>query len=853
MKLTQVLSQAHATAGYNRNKFLVFALLCTNCFTLVTLYGTVPRFSGTLDIDDAADVDLRSSSGGEGRGGESAWGEEGGGALGTGQGGTSALRLSNATDRTFKRGFGMQVSLLEPGMGPGKGGRREGGQLGWGRLKSRGQGKTPALRLSNATDRTLKRGFGMQASMWLCVFQRVPPLCKPLSLRFTCIAPIPFPMRACQGFVYFSAYRLSASLFVVIGLSPLPLHRNLDARVCRWYPATSSSSPILGEVSIEYPGESHSKPYEVAMLFCQLSSPTPSTRERGRKGDGRRSEGGHLTVVIEREEILVLGEPANEKLPLEPSAPYASNITYCSSPIYGQFNSLRVLEWVVYHQRGHGVDLFHMYDAGGMGEPIMRTLGPFIKAGQMTVTDVTEVDEFETWFGQVLVVNDCAYRSLFTSRWVLFLDLDEYLYVSQPLGSSLITALTRYEVSQCASYQLARSLFTSRWVLFLALDEYLYVSQPLGSSLITALARYEVTPISSLRIFASCSRCALFLDFDEYLYASQPLGSSLITALNRYEVSLMCVHLAFAITSRRVLFLGFDEYLYVSQPFGSSLITALSRYDSSTSMVLLSSLHSLAVLPLTLTARSCWVLFPDFDEYLFVSQPLGSYLITALTLYEEAAYVSFGSLYFYTDKCSHSMNVSASSPPRWEVERMIFRQADCFFKEKIWRSPSGLSAAAAQSLQTCTVWRPKRYESRDMCLGFDGHRKYIADPRKVKLFGKGCLSGREVWGVCIYEGGRWEVERMIFRQADVHCVAPKRYESRNLCLGFDGHRKYIVDLRRVKLFGVSQQGLLWGSLGGRRLRTGDYFARPTSHCVALKCYEPETCAWISMGIASTWG
>ncbi|CAI5955188.1 unnamed protein product [Closterium sp. NIES-64] len=445
----------------------------------------------------------------------------------------------------------------------------------------------------------------------------------------------------------------------------------------------------------------------------------------------------------------------------------------------------------------------------------------------------------------VLVVNDCAYRSLFTSRWVLFLDLDEYLYVSQPLGSSLITALTRYEVSQCASYQLARSLFTSRWVLFLALDEYLYVSQPLGSSLITALARYEVTPISSLRIFASCSRCALFLDFDEYLYASQPLGSSLITALNRYEVSLMCVHLAFAITSRRVLFLGFDEYLYVSQPFGSSLITALSRYDSSTSMVLLSSLHSLAVLPLTLTARSCWVLFPDFDEYLFVSQPLGSYLITALTLYEssllrpffsslfslapslprayvsfgrsslrllwqslllhrqvlalhervcliptplgggeddippgglllqgenlalsvrivccrcsifvfcvlsyppslsmqQAAYVSFGSLYFYTDKCSHSMNVSASSPPRWEVERMIFRQADVH----------------------CVA--PKRYESRDMCLGFDGHRKYIADPRKVKLFGvsettgscRGCLSGRRgvylAEGVSIWQGG----------------------------------------------------------------------------------------------------
>ncbi|CAI7842610.1 unnamed protein product [Closterium sp. NIES-54] len=53
---------------------------------------------------------------------------------------------------------------------------------------------------------------------------------------------------------------------------------------------------------------------------------------------------------------------------------------------------------------------------------------------------------------------------------------------------------------------------------------------------------------------------------------------------------------------------------------------------------------------------------------------------------------------------------------------------------------------------------------------------------------------------------RWEVERMIFRQADVHCVAPKRYESRDMCLGFDGHRKYVADPRKVKLFGVSGQG-----------------------------------------------
>ncbi|CAI5987107.1 unnamed protein product [Closterium sp. NIES-64] len=232
MKLTQVLSQAHATAGYNRNKFLVFALLCTNCFTLVTLYGTVPRFSGTLDMTTPLTWICAAAAAGKARRGKRMGGGRGWRAW-DGTGGTSALRLSNATDRTFKRGFGMQGFVY-----------------------------FSAYRLS--------------ASLFLS--------------RFTCIAPIPFPMRACQGFVYFSAYRLSASLFVVIGLSPLPLHRNLDARVCRH--------------SID--------PFSLHTLSLPPSSP-----------------------------FLPQANP-------QPSAPYHSNITYYSSPIYGQFNSLRVLEWVVY-------------------------------------------------------------------------------------------------------------------------------------------------------------------------------------------------------------------------------------------------------------------------------------------------------------------------------------------------------------------------------------------------------------------------------------------------------------------------------------------------------------------------
>ena len=73
--------------------------------------------------------------------------------------------------------------------------------------------------------------------------------------------------------------------------------------------------------------------------------------------------------------------------------------------------------------------------------------------------------------------------------------------------------------------------------------------------------------------------------------------------------------------------------------------------------------------------------------------------------------MSFGSIFFFTKMCSHSFNLSRDEPPRWQVERMIFRQA-------------GIHCV-----------NPGRHESRFFCLGFDGHRKYVADPRRVMMFG----------------------------------------------------------------------------------------------------------------------
>jgi len=45
---------------------------------------------------------------------------------------------------------------------------------------------------------------------------------------------------------------------------------------------------------------------------------------------------------------------------------------------------------------------------------------------------------------------------------------------------------------------------------------------------------------------------------------------------------------------------------------------------------------------------------------------------------------------------------------------------------------------------------------------------------------------------------------MIFKQAEVHCVAVDKYPSRFFCLGYDGHRKYVSGpRRRMVIAGVS--------------------------------------------------
>lgn len=82
---------------------------------------------------------------------------------------------------------------------------------------------------------------------------------------------------------------------------------------------------------------------------------------------------------------------------MQPQAPFAHRLAYCGSPIYGHIQNERLLEWIEYHRVTHGVDFFHLYDAGGVDQTLRLRLKPYMSAKVMDVRDAREINKFETW------------------------------------------------------------------------------------------------------------------------------------------------------------------------------------------------------------------------------------------------------------------------------------------------------------------------------------------------------------------------------------------------------------------------------------------------------------------------
>jgi hypothetical protein len=92
-------------------------------------------------------------------------------------------------------------------------------------------------------------------------------------------------------------------------------------------------------------------------------------------------------------------------------------------------------EWVEFH-RLVGVERFFLYDNSSTDEH-HEALAPYVDDGSVTIHD------WPQWPAQVQAYDDCLKRYREESRWIAFIDLDEFLF--SPEGTPLPRLLREYE------------------------------------------------------------------------------------------------------------------------------------------------------------------------------------------------------------------------------------------------------------------------------------------------------------------------------------------------------------------------------------------------------------------------
>lgn len=89
-------------------------------------------------------------------------------------------------------------------------------------------------------------------------------------------------------------------------------------------------------------------------------------------------------------------------------------------------------EWIEWHL-GHGVDKFYIYDNESTDDT-KDILEPYVQRG------IVEYIEWPGYRRQLAAYDDCIERNRFSSRWIAFVDLDEFIV---PVQDSTIPAFLR--------------------------------------------------------------------------------------------------------------------------------------------------------------------------------------------------------------------------------------------------------------------------------------------------------------------------------------------------------------------------------------------------------------------------
>ncbi|XP_022870573.1 galactan beta-1,4-galactosyltransferase GALS2-like [Olea europaea var. sylvestris] len=237
---------------------------------------------------------------------------------------------------------------------------------------------------------------------------------------------------AAYNFILMSAYRGGANTFAAVGLSSKPLHVfGKPSYQCQWIPHENPDSTVITPGQKILPDWGYGRVYTVVVVNCTF--PTPTGGKGGKLLIHATTNGGGDSNFNITDSIVVLDEIPEEfaNFTLQFNSQPKYDYLYCGSSLYGNLSPQRVREWLAYHVKLLGSKShFVIHDAGGVHYALMEVLKPWMEKGFVTLQDVREQERFDGYYhNQFLIVNDCLHRYRFAAKWMLFFDVDEFIFM----------------------------------------------------------------------------------------------------------------------------------------------------------------------------------------------------------------------------------------------------------------------------------------------------------------------------------------------------------------------------------------------------------------------------------------
>ncbi|XP_056420263.1 uncharacterized protein LOC130361368 [Hyla sarda] len=200
------------------------------------------------------------------------------------------------------------------------------------------------------------------------------------------------------------------------------VHKTVKDLYCLFYCKHNGVLPVKAEIDIVK--DWFGFPYETANLLCKIPSECDYVYMSI-----------HINSSKDRKQIPVFN------IPKEPLKSFSASFTVCVSALYGRYNNVMQVIQAIEMYKLLGASRVTIYN-NSCHENVDKVLRYYIQEGVVEVIPwpvdkylktttrwkyVKGVDSDIGYYGQVAALNDCMYRNMFKSEFVLLNDIDEII------------------------------------------------------------------------------------------------------------------------------------------------------------------------------------------------------------------------------------------------------------------------------------------------------------------------------------------------------------------------------------------------------------------------------------------